>query len=153
MLLWYAAGLIAAVAIAWLAAVLHLSGHAPIGILSLGTGIVLGMVLSAIAAARHRPQGGRAVGRRRLVVGTAILALVTVVAEHAWLYRDFRRQWHEARATSAEVAMFRPEEPWSVGEYFRRELTPRRAALWCLDAALITAAAVGTVLAFDRQQQ
>jgi len=51
------------------------------------------------------------------------------------------------------VAMFRPEAPWSPQEYFMRELTPQRAALWGLDAALIASAAVGTVLILDRKQQ
>jgi hypothetical protein len=146
MLIWYAAGLIAAVTIAWLAATLQLSGHAPVGLLPAGVGVALGAVLSAIAASQ------RLAGRRRLVVGTVILALMTVLAEHAWLYRDFRRQWREARATSAEAALFRPEAPWTPREYFAHELTPQRAALWCTDAALITVAAVGTVLVLSRKR-
>jgi len=74
-----------------------------------------------------------------------LLAIVTVLAQHAWLYHSFRQQWHEARAKSPEVALFRAEAPWSPREYFARELTPYRAALWCLDAALITVtAAVAT---------
>ncbi len=150
MLFWYAAGLVAAIAIAWLAALLHLSGNAPVGLLSLGVGIALGAALSALAASGHRLQGGRLAGRRRLVAGTLILALLTVLAQHAWLYHDFRRQWHEARAESPEVALFRPETPWSPREYFARELTPQRAALWFVDAALITAAAVGTALFLRR---
>jgi hypothetical protein len=151
-MLWYAAGLVVAVAIAWLAAVLHISGHAPIGLFSVGVGVVLGAMLSAIAASGHRPKGGRLAGRR-LLIGTIFLALFTVLAEHAWLYHDFRRQWHEARATSAEVAMFRSEAPWSPSEYFRRELTPQRAALWCLDAALIITAAVAIMLILERKRQ
>jgi len=153
MLLWYAAGLIAAIAVGWLAAVVHLSGHAPIGLLSLGVGIALGATLSRIATTGHRPQGGRIAGRQQLVLGTLFLALITVLAQHAWLYHDFRRQWHKARAKSAEVAIFRPEAPWSPQEYFTRELTPQRAALWCMDATLIAAAAVGTVLLLDRKRQ
>ncbi len=146
MLLWYAAGSIAAVAAAWLAAVLHVSGRAPIGLVSVAVGAALGGLLSAIAASQ------RLAGRRHLVVGTVMLALVAVLAQHAWLYRDFRRQWQEARARSAEVALFRPETPWSPGEYFRRELTPQRAALWCLDAALVAAAATGTVYSLQRNR-
>jgi hypothetical protein len=146
MLLWYAAGLFVAVAIAWLAAGLQLTGNAPIGLLSLTVGIALGIVQMAVAAKVRFT-------RRRLIVGTIILAFVTVLAQHAWLYYHFRRQWHDARARSPEVALFRPESPPSPGEYFARELTPGRAALWCLDAALITAASTGTVLILARRHK
>jgi ABC-type uncharacterized transport system permease subunit len=146
-MLWYAVGLIAAIAVGWLAAVVHGAGHAPIGILSLAVGIALGIILCRIAATL------RVAGSPRLVVGAILLALVTVLAQHAWLYHSFRQQWHKARTESAEVAMFRPETPWSPSEYFSRELTPQRAALWCVDAALITAAAVGTVVLLDRKRQ
>jgi hypothetical protein len=152
-LIWFAAGVIAAIAVAWLAAIVHVSGHAPVGLLSFGVGITLGATLHTIAASGHRPKGGRLAGRRRLVVGTILLALLTVLAQHAWLYRDFRRQWHEARGKSPQVAMFRPETPWSPAEYFAREVTPTRVALWCMDAALILTGAVGTVLLVDRKRQ
>jgi hypothetical protein len=147
MLLWCAASLIAAIAFGWLAAIVHVSGHAPVGLLSLAVGVAVGAILHAIAATQ------RVAGRTRLVVGATLLALITVLAQHAWLYHNFRQQWHKARADSAEVALFRPEAPWSPKEYFTRELTPQRAALWSLDAALITAAAVGTVLIFQPKRQ
>jgi hypothetical protein len=146
MLKWYVAGATAAIAIAWLAALLQLADYAPLGLLPLAIGLAIGAFLGAIAATQ------RVAGRHRLIVGTVLLSLLTVFAEHAWLYRDFRRQWQEARSASPETAMFRPEEPWSPREYFERELTPQRAALWCLDAALITAAAAGTVWALDRHR-
>ena len=98
--------------IAWLAALVHASGHAPIGLVSLAVGIGLGAILDRIAAAQ------RVAGRRRLIIGTILLAIVTVLAEHTWLYLDFRRQWHESREKSPQVAMFRPESPWSPREYF-----------------------------------
>jgi hypothetical protein len=89
--------------------------------------------------------------RVRLMIETIVLAAVAVLAEHAWLYIDFRRQWHEARANSAEIAMFRPETPWSPVEYFTREASEGRWALWLTDAAIITAAAVLTsLIAFRR---
>ena len=144
MLFWYAAGFVAAIAIAWLSALLNVSGHAPVGIVSLGVGIALGIILSAIAATQ------RVAGHRYLIHGTIVFASMTVLAEHAWLYLDFRREWHAARAASAEVALFRPETPWSPAEYFARELTPGRAALWGLDAVLITAAAVAVVVVWRR---
>ena len=145
--LWYAAGLVAAVAVAWVATLIYRSGHAPVGIVSLGVGVTLGMILSKLAAATHvncRP---------RPMVGTVAIALIAVVAQHVWLYRDFRRQWHESRVKSAQVAMFRPESPWSPVEYFGRELTPEQAALWCTDAALISAGAVGTVFILRRRHE
>jgi hypothetical protein len=146
MFLWYVAGLIAAIAVAWLGAMLHVSGHAPVGLLSLGVGILLGAVLRYIAAARHAIRG------KPLFVGTILLALVTVLAQHAWLYQDFRRQWHLARFRSPEVAMFRPESPWTPREYFSRELTSGRAALWVFDAALIITATVAMQLVRHRNR-
>jgi ABC-type uncharacterized transport system permease subunit len=147
MLIWYITGAGAAVAIAWLAAMLHLSGHAPLGLLSLGVGAALGAALNTLAAML------RVAGRSTTVVSTVIFALVTVLAQHAWLYVDFRRQWHEARAASPEVALFRPESPWSPAEYLTRELTPGRAALWALDAALVVAAAVAVVVWWQRRSK
>jgi hypothetical protein len=147
MFIWYAAGSLAAIAVAWLAALLHIAGRAPVGIVSIGVGLFLGAVLGGIAASQ------RLAGRQRLLAGTILLAFLAVLAQHAWLYRDFRRQWHEARANSAEAALFRPEQPWSPREYLAYELTPQRATLWCLDAALITAAAAGTVWALNRHPQ
>jgi hypothetical protein len=145
MVTWYLTSAGAAFAIAWLAAILHLSGHAPIGLVSLGVGAALGAALSGIAAAL------RVAGRTPGVLSVAVLALVTILAQHAWLYIDFRRQWHEARANSAQIAMFRPESPWSPAEYLARELTPGRASLWALDAVLIMAAALGVVIWWQRR--
>jgi ABC-type uncharacterized transport system permease subunit len=140
MLIWYLAGGVAAVAVGWLAAIFHGTGHAPVGLVSLGVGAALGAALAVLAARLH------VTCRTRLVVGTILLSLVTIIAEHAWLYRDFRRQWHRARNESAQVALFRPESPWSPAEYFARELATRRAALWGADAVLIAGAAAGSVL-------
>ena len=142
--MWYAGGFIAALAIGYVAARLNLSGIAPVGLLSIAVGCVLGAVLGGLAAFCNVDC------RTRLVLGTLVLAVVTVLAEHAWLYRDFRRQWHEARTKSAEVALFRPETPWSPVEYFARELTATSAALWLLDAALIIATAVATGIIVQR---
>ncbi|MEX0612911.1 MAG: hypothetical protein WD738_21145 [Pirellulales bacterium] len=145
-LLWYVAGLVVSFAIAWVAALLQLSGYAPVGIVSLGVGLALGAALHVLAATL------RVAGHRRHVVGTVVLALVTVLAQHAWLYGDFRRQWHEARARSPEVALFRPESPWSPREYFSHEVSPQRVVLWCVDAALIVTAAVGAIAMLERKR-
>ena len=79
-----------------------------------------------------------------------MLAIVAILAEHAWLYRDFRRQWHESRAKSPQLAMFRPETPWSAREYFAHEATPQQLILWSIDGAIITAATVATVTYANR---
>src|SRR5438128_588084 len=118
MLKWYGAGAVAAIVLAWIAALIHASGYAPLGIVSLGIGTTLGSILAAIAATQ------RVAGIRRLILGTIILSILTILAEHAWLYLDFRRQWQESREKSPQVAMFRPESPWSPAEYFAHESTP-----------------------------
>ena len=146
-LVWFGGGFVAAIGIGWVAALLHASGRAPLGLMSLGVGLALGATLAGLAATQRVADPPPPPPR------TVILAFITVLAEHAWLYRDFRRQWHEARAESAEVALFRPAAPWSPAEYFARELTPGRAALWGVDAALLTAAAVGTVAFWQRQSK
>ncbi len=141
---WYLGGIAAGAAVGWVAAKCHLSGWAPIGLVSLVVGLALGYVLSKLSAATgvFCPQ--------RLVVGTVIFALVAVFAEHTWLYHDFRRQWVEARANEPQVALFRPIEPWTPTEYFRHEMSPGRMTLWCMDAALIVTGAVGVVLVRQR---
>jgi hypothetical protein len=144
MLNWSIAGVIAAISVGWLAAWLYLLHTAPVGIVSLGVGVTLGLILAGLAAAMHVNC------RKRLLVGAILLGLLTVVAEHAWLYRDFRRQWRESRAKSPEVAMFRPDAPWSPAEYFARELTPARAMLWGVDAVLIVAAVACTIIVSRR---
>jgi hypothetical protein len=137
---WYAAGIVIAVVVAWLASLVHLTGYAPVGIISIVVGLALGGALGFIAryfAVRCRNQ---------LIVGAIVLALATVAAEHSWLYASFRRQWHEARFKSPHVAMFRAETPWSPREYFAHEMTSQAAALWTLDALLIAATAGASTL-------
>src|SRR5690349_20239921 len=100
---WLAFGILGAVAVGWLSATIHASGHAPVGLTSFGVGALLGVIAGALAARRQIADA------RTLIFGTLLLAVVTVVSEHAWLYRDYRGQWQEARAKSAAVAMFRDE--------------------------------------------
>jgi hypothetical protein len=144
MLTWYLIGTATAIGIAWLAAMLHVSDNAPIGIVSVGVGALLGGILGGLAAWLNVHC------RKRLLAGAVVLAIVAILAEHAWLYREFRRQWHEARAKSAEVALFRPDSPWSPREYVSRELTAGRALLWACDATLITLSAAVTLLFAQR---
>jgi hypothetical protein len=139
------AGAVAAVVIGYFAARLNLWGIAPVGLLSTAVGCLLGFTLAGLAAVND------ITCRTRLILGTFVLALVTVLAEHAWLYRDFRRQWHEARANSAEVALFRPEEPWPPAEYFAREASDGRWAFWILDAGFLILAASATMIVISRQ--
>ena len=137
---WYLGGIVAGAAIGWFAAKCHQSGIAPVGLVSLGVGLALGFVLAKLAASTG------ITCRKRLAVGAVVFALVAVFVEHTWLYRDFRRQWDDARAMNPQVALFRPAEPWSPAEYFRRETSSGQIALWCVDAALIVAGAVSVVL-------
>lgn len=134
-------GIAAGAAVGWIAARCHASGIAPVGLVSLAAGLALGYALSKLAAAT-----GMKVSKR-LLVGVAAFALVAVFVEHTWLYWDFRRQWEEARAVNPQVALFREAEPWTPAEYLWREVSTARIGLWCVDAALIIAGAVGVVFA------
>lgn len=132
------AGVAAAVIVGWVAAKCHSAGWAPVGILPLGIGALLGLAIRAIAG------WTQTIGGRTLAAAFA-LTIVAILAEHTWLYADFRRQWHDARASSAEATLFRPEAPWSPEEYFGREVSLRRVAIWVFDAGLIVAGALGVV--------
>jgi hypothetical protein len=138
-LAWYLVGALVAIMVGWFAARLHLVGLSPIGLLPLGLGLALGGILGGLAAMT------RVTSRRHLLIGAALLSILAVLAEHAWLYHEFRRQWHESRAQSPQMAMFRPETPLSPAEYVANEASFGRVVLWCVDAALVTAATVGTV--------
>jgi hypothetical protein len=141
LLMWLATGTIAAGIAGWIAAQIHLTGHAPVGLVSAGAGALLGFALAWLAVLA----GIRC--KRQLAIGTLLLATLAVVAEHAWLYRDFRRQWEEAREKSTTVAMFRSERPPGPDMYFAHEWNP---ALWISDGAIIIVAAVGTVILLRR---
>ncbi len=144
LLFWLLFGTIAAIGVGWVAALVHASGHAPIGLTSLGVGALLGVLLGRLAAML------RIAGPAPLVVGTLLLAIFTILAEHAWLYRDFRGQWREARTKSAAVAMFRSDTPPGPRDYFAREFN---APLWCLDATIIASAAVGIAIVLRRDRR
>ena len=138
---WFLGGIAAGAAVGWIAARCHATGIAPVGLVSLAAGLTLGYALSKLAAVT-----GMTVSKR-LLAGVAIFALVAVFVEHTWLYWDFRRQWQEARAVNPQVALFREVEPWTPAEYLWREVSTARIGLWCVDAALIVAGAVGVVFA------
>lgn len=144
LLTWFGAGAVAAVAVAWIAARIHLSGQAPLGLTSLAIGALLGAALAYLAATL------RVAGRATLLLGAALLAIVLIAAEHAWLYRDFRGQWREAREKSAAVAMFRDETPPSPQVYFSREFN---GPLWTFDALVIVGASVAVVFLWQRNRQ
>lgn len=136
LLTWLLAGTLAAIAVGWIAAQIHLSGRAPLGLTSLAVGAALGAALVYLAATL------RVAGRPSLLFGTVFLAVVLIVAEHAWLYQDFRGQWRADRQKSAAVAMFRDENPPGPKLYFSREFN---GPLWVFDAVLLVGAAVGVV--------
>lgn len=137
---WCAGGVACAIVVGWLAARIHASGHAPIGLTSLGVGAFLGFAVSQLAVML------RIAGRRLLLSSAAFFAIVLVIAQHAWLYHDFRRQWQAAREKSATVALLRPESPPSPLIYFAHEWNP---ALWVADAMLILTGGVGVVVVMD----
>jgi hypothetical protein len=139
-------GLVAAVVVGWIAARLNVAGFAPVALLPMAIGVALGGAVVSLSTQCGMPGGAR------LFVAAGLVAILTVVAEHAWLYRDFCRQWREARASQAQVAMFRAEQPWSPGEYIREEATPGRVALWCVDAAVLVLSTVVTVLVWRRRR-
>jgi hypothetical protein len=141
----YGFGVIVAILTGSVAALIHASGHAPIGLVSIGVGAALGAIYSSIAIW----QG--AVRNRWFFLSTVVLAILTVLSEHDCLYLDFCRQWRESRAESPQVAMFRSEAPLSIREYFAIQWTPQMAAFWCLDAVLIIASALGTVAVFSKK--
>src|SRR4051812_13243511 len=143
MFLWYIAGYALAGTIGWLASIVYSSGHAPLGITSLAVGAILGATLCGIAA------GLKIASTKRLIVGTIVIGVLTVLAEHTWLYLDYCRQWQEAIAAKPQAALFRATPP-SAYEYFSHELTPESAALWLLDAALIITNAVGALFFLHR---
>jgi hypothetical protein len=135
-----------AVAAGWIVARLNVAGIAPVGILPLVVGATVGSAAFWLFA-----QGG-VLSRAGLATAAVVVAILTVMAEHAWLYQDFCRQWREARSSQARMAMFRPEEPWSVREYVRREASPGRVAFWCVDGTILVLGAVGAALVWRRRE-
>jgi hypothetical protein len=136
---WYLGGIAAATALGWLAVQCHLHDLAPVGLLPLGIGLLLSFTLTKLAAATG-------IGRRQQIVGAILFSFLVIFSEHTWLYRDFRRQWQEARAANPQVALFRPAEPWTPAEYFKHEASGARVTLWCVDAALIVVGTVGVMI-------
>lgn len=139
----YLLGFVAAIAIAWLSAVIHASGRAPLGLTSIAVGAVLGIVIANIAASQ------RLAGAPRTVLAALLLSIVTILAQHAWLYREYRRQWHDARTSSPHAMLFRSEEfqadkPLSPREYVKHEATSQSIGLWFFDGALICCSATAT---------
>ncbi len=137
--LFYLGGISLATVIGWVAAQCHLGWWTPVGLISLGIGIWLGLAISKLAALSG-------VAKRQWLASTVFFAFFAVLAEHTWFYVDFRRQWHVAYANEPRVALFRPAEPWTPIEYLHHEISPGRLALWSVDAALIAIGAVGVGL-------
>jgi hypothetical protein len=141
LLLWFFAGGLAAVVVGWFAAKVHASGYAPLGLTSLAVGAFLGAVLGFAATHLRRNETWF------LLLSAILFSSLTIVAEHAWLYLEFRGQWTESREKSPTVAMFRLAEPPAPQVYFARDWNPR---LWIADAAIITVATIGVLFAMIR---
>src|SRR5262249_54916464 len=128
MLIWYGAGAVTAIFVAWVASLIHSSGNAPLGLVSIGVGATLGVFLANLAATL------KLTGKNPPFIGAVLPSILCILAEHPWLSLDFRRQWHADQAKTPQVAIFRPDTPWSPAQYFAHELTPRQGALWAVDA-------------------
>jgi hypothetical protein len=145
MLRWFVTGVIVAIGSAWVAAALHASVRAPVGSVSIGFGLVLGLLFSALATLA----GVRI--SRSLLWGAVALAIVAVLAQHAWLYLDFRRQWQDAMAAAPRFAELSPKPPSPI-TYFGHELTVVRGVLWCIDATLVIGFAAFAMKMLQRMQ-
>jgi hypothetical protein len=140
-LMWFFLGAFAALCIGWLSAQIHASGHAPVGLTSFGIGAWLGVASGAIAASKR-------IGRAKsIVIGTVVFALITIMSEHAWLYRDYCRQWQEERTRSVAAATFPNAAPPTISEWLKHEWNP---LLWLTDAVVITITAAATAVSASR---
>lgn len=146
MLIWYGAGLFVSLLVAWLAAVLQASVRIPVGIIPIGIGILLAVSLTSLAMLTNVRQD------RSFILGSLVLAAITVLAQHAWLYIDYRRQWHEALAKAPSFSGFPAKVPTPI-EYFSQELTFARGVLWCIDGALIIGFTIGTIWVLERKRR
>ncbi len=137
---WFACGTLWALALAWASVGLQSGGFAPVGLLSLLIGILLGGGLAAFA--RWIEFGHR----RAALLGTLGLALLTVGGEHGFSYRRHLQGMERAVQANPKLALARAanEEfrPPTVAEYLRASAERGRLWIWGLDAVLIALAAV-----------
>jgi hypothetical protein len=144
---WLLLAMGAAVLVGIVSATVQVAGIAPLGIVSLLTGVVLGSVLAGIGRLANLRL------RRLTLLIVVCVSLVAVAAEHAWFYRHYRLQWHRVRVDTPAVALFRPEEgPKSPLKYLAGEATPRQTVYWIVDALLLAAAATGAVAVLNRKK-
>jgi hypothetical protein len=142
---WVGGGVIAAMGVSVVATIVHVSGHAPLGLVSLVVGVGLGSILVALAKRLH-------VTANKFEIWLAIaVACLAVVLQHGGIYSDFRRQWRDS-LQRPQVAIFRSQTPPSPIEYFSREATPGHIALWIFDAAIIIVSAATIFWRFCRPQ-
>lgn len=137
----FVSGLLAAAGVGMLAATISSTGWAPVGIFSLGMGIIVG--LAAIALAR----GFQVTCSKRLAAAALTMSLVAVAAQHLWLYRDYCSQWHAVREREPLLALFRTESaPMSFGEYLAADASPGYVTFWAVNLMLVAAGATGASL-------
>jgi hypothetical protein len=75
-----------------------------------------------------------------------------LAAEHVWIYRDYRQQWHRVRTEHPELALFRDEKaPIPPADYLAGEISAGRALYWLADGALLIAATV-VIVAIGRHR-
>src|SRR3972149_1080976 len=102
MVKWYCYGLATAVLVGLLASLVSSAGWTPVGVYSLGVGLAIGGPVTKL------PGVVPVTWTKRLLTGTVLMAICTVIAQHAWLYNDYRRQWHVVQNHEPALAIFRP---------------------------------------------
>ena len=137
---WFLLGIGTALLVGIASASVQSAGIAPVGITSLAVGATLGGALLGWAHVCGVSWS------KTVVVCTLLMALATVVAEHGWLYRHYRMQWHRSRQEEPALEIFRPnQQPQPLTTYLVNEMKAGRAMLWLADATLIAVMAAGMV--------
>lgn len=106
------------------------TGFAPVGILSLAVGTLLGLVLVGAGGVLNlpRPRWG----------GIALAVAAAVVSQHLWLYRAAMIAREKATRSQPAVELFKPG--WtqeSILQYFYSQASVTTVSLWLLDACLL----------------
>lgn len=138
--IWFGIIAVAGIVVGFASAALQRAGMSPLLIFSLLLGAAL--AVAAVGAARVFAVGTRPL----LIVGTILGSLILVSSQHLALYRAYVEGWELKRSEQQELTLFRDPPPHDFLTYLEQEAADGRPWLWLLDAALVTAAAVGLTL-------
>lgn len=140
-LIWFAAGTLAAAAIAWVAFQIQQEGIAPAVLFPMFVGAALGAALAAVGHVVRLP------GRRAAAIGAVCFGLLAVVAQDYIGYRYRMRAFDDKLAEQSPLAAIaaggtdlRPTFADHLADKLRS-----RPVWWTVDL-LLTAAAAGAVL-------